>query len=56
MKKVLVILSVLVALAITVQSCAPRRGLPRPQGHPTPPKKVTVVKPEVSGLQQVQNS
>ena len=47
MRKLLIISSIFIALAIVVQSCAPRRGLPRPQGHPTPPKKVTMVEQDV---------
>ncbi|MCB0698236.1 MAG: hypothetical protein H6551_06375 [Chitinophagales bacterium] len=42
MKKALFISGVLTVMVAMMQSCAPNRKLPRPQGHPTPPKKVTM--------------
>lgn len=39
MKKALYTSAVLVLTVALMQSCAPNRKLPRPQRHPTPPKK-----------------
>ncbi|MCB9045990.1 MAG: hypothetical protein H6550_07610 [Chitinophagales bacterium] len=39
MKKTLFISGVLTIMIAMTQSCAPKRKLPRPQRHPTPPKK-----------------
>lgn len=43
MKKLLLIAGVLFTLTALVESCAPSRGIPRPQRHPTPPKKFVMV-------------
>ncbi len=48
MRKLILISGILFALAIVVDSCSPRRGIPRPQGHPTPPGKFSkITKPAV---------
>lgn len=39
MKKALFISGVLTITIALMQSCAPKRKMPRPQRHPTPPKK-----------------
>ncbi len=39
MKKALFISGVLTIMIAVMQSCAPNRKMPRPQRHPTPPKK-----------------
>lgn len=47
MRKIVLISGVLFALALVVDSCTPKRGLPRPQGRPTPPSKFTQVEKPV---------
>lgn len=39
MKKAVFISGVLVVVLALTQSCGPNRKMPRPQRHPTPPKK-----------------
>lgn len=39
MKKALFISGALAVMIAVLQSCAPNRHMPRPQRHPTPPKK-----------------
>lgn len=43
MKKLLLIAGVLFTLTALIESCAPSRGIPRLQRHPTPPKKFASV-------------
>lgn len=39
MKKAILISGILTVTVAMLQSCGPNRKLPRPQRHPTPPKK-----------------
>lgn len=45
MKKALFISGVLTIMIALTQSCAPKRKMPRPQRHPTPPKKFVMQTP-----------
>lgn len=46
MKKAIIVSGVLSVMLAMLQSCGPQRKMPRPQRHPTPPKKFVMQQPQ----------
>lgn len=52
MKKLILSAAGVIAFSALLMSCAPKRLLPRPQGHPAPPKKFAKVMPQNESIPQ----
>ncbi|MBL7682237.1 MAG: hypothetical protein JNK00_02660 [Flavipsychrobacter sp.] len=55
MKKLIVFAGVLFALTAILESCGSSNKIPRPQVHPRPPRKMTMVMPSPAQQTAVQS-